>query len=379
MKKWMAFILVAALVLMSAPVLAEDVLISRDGIEVRAQEYRLSETEEPFMMIYCYAANDTGTKVWISAQNATVNGVPVKSAGMTLDAYSEYSEKNQNIMLMCDDDALEVTAAAIANARQIEMDLVVMDNDTYKRIFEQHVSIDALSLGDDSKADFGHGGASTDSHGATAPAYTPASWDFKTLKKGSKGQAVRDLQQRLTDLGYLNDKVDGSYGLNTATAVRSFCDQNGLTISGDASPEMQELLYSSRAEYYVEPWIPLMIGPEYKWDNPMNARDDIGMLYVQLVNRSHRDIRGYELYYYFINTWGDKIDIGTQAGSWRGVAPETNIIKSGYTEYSGSIPIQPFAYTYAVYVGIHKIVFSDGEIREIDPDDVVYFECPVKQ
>ena len=177
----------------------------------------------------------------------------------------------------------------------------------------------------------------------------------------------------------MNDKVDGVYGLNTATAVRSFCDQHGLTISGDASPAMQELLYSSRAEYYMEPWIPLVIGPEYKWDNPMNLRDDIGMFYVQLVNRSHRDIRGYELYYYFINTWGDKIDIGTQAGSWRGVAPETNIIKSGYTEYSGSIPIHPFAYTYAVYVGIHKIVFSDGEIREIDPDDVEYFECPVKQ
>ena len=53
--------------------------------------------------------------------------------------------------------------------------------------------------------------------GRTAPSYTPASTDYKTLKPGNKGRAVRDLQQRLIDLGYLSGKADGLVDVTAKT------------------------------------------------------------------------------------------------------------------------------------------------------------------
>ena len=41
---------------------------------------------------------------------------------------------------------------------------------------------------------------------------------------GVRSDDVKSLQQRLIELGYLNDKADGAYGGKTATAVRLFCD-----------------------------------------------------------------------------------------------------------------------------------------------------------
>ena len=129
---------------------------------------------------------------------------------------------------------------------------------------------------------------------------------------------------------------------------------------------------------HVEPYIPLVIGPWYKWDNPMDARQDIGMFYVQLVNRNmERSIRGYELYYYQTDVWGEKLKVpGSDA--WLYPLSSQQTIRPGYWEYATPFTVTPFAQTYAVYVGVHKIVFEDGEIREIPDDEVHYYECPVK-
>ena len=45
-----------------------------------------------------------------------------------------------------------------------------------------------------------------------------------TLYKGMTGHTaeVKDLQQWLKDLGYLNDKVDGKFGKNTQSALKAF-------------------------------------------------------------------------------------------------------------------------------------------------------------
>lgn len=56
---------------------------------------------------------------------------------------------------------------------------------------------------------------------------------FETnLKHGSKGEAVIELQDLLVDLGYLNDKIDGRFGLNTRRAVIKFQIANGLKGDG---------------------------------------------------------------------------------------------------------------------------------------------------
>lgn len=44
----------------------------------------------------------------------------------------------------------------------------------------------------------------------------------RILMRGTEGDDVRLVQQRLYDLGYLTDKVDGKFGLQTQKAVRAF-------------------------------------------------------------------------------------------------------------------------------------------------------------
>lgn len=66
----------------------------------------------------------------------------------------------------------------------------------------------------------------------------------KTLKKGSKGEAVKKLQQRLLDLGYKLPKygADGDYGNETEAAVKAFQKDWGIKQDGIAGPETQKLL-----------------------------------------------------------------------------------------------------------------------------------------
>ena len=51
------------------------------------------------------------------------------------------------------------------------------------------------------------------------------------------------LQNRLIELGYLNDAADGFYGENTEMAVKEFQKSNGLQETGIADPSTQDRLY----------------------------------------------------------------------------------------------------------------------------------------
>ena len=373
-----------------------DALISKDGIEVHITCY--GYTNPTSMYLYLYAANDNDYDVRVFANNATVDGVPVKSVGFNVDANSESSDESKNIMFLRSDEDPEGSCAALQDPGKIEMDLEAYDFSTYDRMFTEHVTIDLSSFEvkyadyynrDDKKDETDNNNDNNDDNNDDnyddtseiyyAPAYTPASYDFCSLNFGSSGQAVIDLQQRLTDLGYLCDKVDGIYGQNTATAVMSFNAQHGLDIIGEATPEMQELLYSSSAEYYVEPYIPLVIGPQFRSEHSPVADLDLGTVWVQVVNRSlERTVIGYELYYYQTDVYGDRY---IEPSTGVELTMETTLqqtIRPGYIEYSDPISLIHWAWTYRVYVGIHKIVFDDGEVCEIDPDDITYFYLDIK-
>jgi N-acetylmuramoyl-L-alanine amidase len=56
----------------------------------------------------------------------------------------------------------------------------------------------------------------------------------RTLAQGSKGAEVKDLQKKLTQLGYQLGKVDGLYGKSTAAAVTRFQKNRGLKADGIA-------------------------------------------------------------------------------------------------------------------------------------------------
>lgn len=69
---------------------------------------------------------------------------------------------------------------------------------------------------------------------------------YKTLKVGSKGQEVVDLQNELISKGYLNSSgADGIYGQNTAKAVRDYQKANNLTIDGIAGNQTLTSLFGS--------------------------------------------------------------------------------------------------------------------------------------
>lgn len=52
------------------------------------------------------------------------------------------------------------------------------------------------------------------------------------LRKGSSGNAVKQVQQRLANWGYYSGSVDGIYGSATEAAVRKFQRNNGLSADG---------------------------------------------------------------------------------------------------------------------------------------------------
>ena len=52
------------------------------------------------------------------------------------------------------------------------------------------------------------------------------------LKKGSKGPAVKEVQQKLTSLGFSTKGIDGVFGSNTDQAVRQFQKAHSLAVDG---------------------------------------------------------------------------------------------------------------------------------------------------
>ncbi|WP_035322308.1 L,D-transpeptidase family protein [Peribacillus kribbensis] len=60
--------------------------------------------------------------------------------------------------------------------------------------------------------------------------YYISTWTL--LKKGSKGEAVKHLQARLTSLGYSTKGTDGIYGENTVLAVKAFQSSHHLNADG---------------------------------------------------------------------------------------------------------------------------------------------------
>lgn len=67
---------------------------------------------------------------------------------------------------------------------------------------------------------------------------------YKTLRRGNYGEAVKQLQQRLQDLGYDLGicGVDGDYGQATEKAVKAFQKDHGLKVDGIAGPKTWEAL-----------------------------------------------------------------------------------------------------------------------------------------
>jgi len=63
-----------------------------------------------------------------------------------------------------------------------------------------------------------------------------------TLKRGSEGQDVKDLQQALIELDFKPGEVDGVFGVYTESAVQSFQKWTGAMSDGIVGPATWEKL-----------------------------------------------------------------------------------------------------------------------------------------
>lgn len=70
--------------------------------------------------------------------------------------------------------------------------------------------------------------------------------EVETLKYGDEGEAVAQLQSRLTQLYYYTGNISGRYREGTQTAIKSFQSDFGLEATGIADPETQTALYAAR-------------------------------------------------------------------------------------------------------------------------------------
>lgn len=80
-----------------------------------------------------------------------------------------------------------------------------------------------------------------------APAADPGAPEFPgTVKLGSRGEAVRAVQQRLIDRGWnVPGGADGQFGRATDQVVRKFQAEKGLTVDGVSGPATWVALWTS--------------------------------------------------------------------------------------------------------------------------------------
>lgn len=70
---------------------------------------------------------------------------------------------------------------------------------------------------------------------------------YEELDRGSKGDSVSNVQERLKELGYYQGSITGKYDSETQKALKAFEKNNGLANDGKASQQDLVALFSSAA------------------------------------------------------------------------------------------------------------------------------------
>ena len=86
-----------------------------------------------------------------------------------------------------------------------------------------------------------------------APTSVPTATPATSLKLGSQGQEVRNLQQKIKQLGFYKGSVDGDFGEATEKAVTAFQKQYGLTVDGKVGSATMAKLATAKATVKPSP------------------------------------------------------------------------------------------------------------------------------
>jgi len=73
---------------------------------------------------------------------------------------------------------------------------------------------------------------------------------YADLERGSSGEEVMTLQERLYDMGYLSEEPDGKFGGKTEAAVKEYQKAAGLEETGIVTDELMEIIYQDWIEYW---------------------------------------------------------------------------------------------------------------------------------
>lgn len=88
-----------------------------------------------------------------------------------------------------------------------------------------------------------------------SPAAADSSANRGTIRRGTRGNAVRELQKALADLGH-KVAVDGSFGPRTERAVKRFQRRHGLDVDGIVGKQTWTILYDKQQRPIVAPTAP---------------------------------------------------------------------------------------------------------------------------
>lgn len=129
-----------------------------------------------------------------------------------------------------------------------------------------------------------------------APEPTPGPGKHTTLRRGSKGAEVKELQTFLNCWGYRNQygnslAVDGSYGSRTEAAVKNLQHDQGLEADGICGPITWARIDELRGQIYgVKP-----ITEVYCRKDPRKTSDIVGVLYPDDVYTATREKDGWAM------------------------------------------------------------------------------------
>ena len=336
-------------------------VLNWNGVSVKPVKFSVHTYSggDATLWIHFQVLNNTDQAVHVQADDVTVNGEKVY--GGTLGTYDPYTDTGADpedfLLIMADSNNKDAGLRAIENASTVKLTLVVKD-EGYNKLCTETVTLDL----DDMKGERDKPRDVVDSNPEPEQKKS-SSADYRTLSKGDKGDDVKRLQQKLIELGYLNDVADGEYGPKTAAAVKALNEANGLGSSSSADAVTQDMVFSGLANPYTEPWMPVDF-PYLQWD-----RIDVdGASYrVKITNTSKtKTIKGIALQYYVTDVWGNK--------PWGSMIyrefTDTMTIKPGETKYSMWWYMTPaWSSIDQVHIRASRIAFDDGEVRERTDDN----------
>ncbi len=111
------------------------------------------------------------------------------------------------------------------------------------------LTVDGIAGEDTQKLLFGGGASSSQSTPTPKPTATSTPLPSfqkptSTVRKDSKGNDAKLVQQRLIDLGYLSGKADGIFGSKSVAALKAFQQKNKLIADGVAGSGTNAVLFS---------------------------------------------------------------------------------------------------------------------------------------